>query len=163
MGQQPAPLSCVSNLTTQLKHVPFFLSPVCATPGQYWDSASAQAAGDGPGPGAGGRGGGRGVMEHDRLLPVVKRHTSPMCSPSLVNVSTRHTTAADSFHSPSCGRRAEDRLLCVCCQEHERAVVLLPCRHWVLCRECARAVAKGKGGCPICRAAIQGRERVSLA
>jgi Zinc finger, C3HC4 type (RING finger) len=39
---------------------------------------------------------------------------------------------------------------CVVCFQREREVVLYPCTHWCLCRECKRSVYK----CPICRARI---------
>jgi len=40
---------------------------------------------------------------------------------------------------------AEDRLLCVVCQDSERGVLLVPCGHCVLCVDCAPACVD----CPI--------------
>lgn len=39
--------------------------------------------------------------------------------------------------------------LCVICQEHEKSVVLLPCRHMCLCDKCASMEAVTS--CPLCR------------
>jgi hypothetical protein len=43
----------------------------------------------------------------------------------------------------------DERRLCVVCQENEKAVVLLPCRHMCLCSECADHEAMMH--CPLCR------------
>ena len=39
--------------------------------------------------------------------------------------------------------------LCVICQEHEKSVVLLPCRHMCLCDKCSSLAAVTS--CPLCR------------
>ena len=54
---------------------------------------------------------------------------------------------------------AEDRMLCVVCQESERGVLLVPCGHCVLCPECAPACS----ACPICRADVAERKAVVLS
>ena len=66
-------------------------------------------------------------------------------------VCTRSAEAATSA--------AEDRLLCVVCQEGERSVVLVPCGHAALCAECAPACAL----CPICRADVAERRAMVLS
>ena len=48
------------------------------------------------------------------------------------------------------------RLLCC---ERPRAVLLQPCHHLCLCRDCAARVAE----CPMCRAAIRRRVNVFLS
>jgi hypothetical protein len=44
----------------------------------------------------------------------------------------------------------------VVCMEERRRVVLLPCKHMVLCEGCAEACLGGKqeGECPVCRVAV---------
>ena len=47
-------------------------------------------------------------------------------------------------------RQWEERL-CVACMEHERKVVLLPCRHMCMCKPCTDKVLEDTGQCPVCR------------
>ena len=46
-----------------------------------------------------------------------------------------------------------DQRLCVICQESEKSVLLLPCRHLCLCKGCSRRSELDK--CPLCRKAIE--------
>ncbi|XP_035840065.1 uncharacterized protein LOC110918710 isoform X4 [Helianthus annuus] len=46
-----------------------------------------------------------------------------------------------------------EKVLCRVCYERELSVVLLPCRHWVLCSKCSEKCKK----CPICRVNIDER------
>jgi hypothetical protein len=46
----------------------------------------------------------------------------------------------------------DDRILCVVCQDAERAVILEPCGHVCMCMACA--TKQQTNGCPTCRAAI---------
>jgi len=54
----------------------------------------------------------------------------------------------------------EDSRLCVVCQGAEKSVVLLPCRHVCLCKDCARNDAVAD--CPLCRVPIQDRIAVFM-
>ena len=54
---------------------------------------------------------------------------------------------------------AEDRQLCIVCTTEERQIVIAPCQHCVLCERCAEQVQT----CPICRADIQSRQRLTLS
>lgn len=49
------------------------------------------------------------------------------------------------------GKQKEERL-CVICQEKEKTVVLLPCRHMCLCDDCS--IHEQLGQCPLCRRPI---------
>lgn len=44
--------------------------------------------------------------------------------------------------------------LCVICQEHQKCVLTLPCRHVCLCRECCVRLYRYQRTCPICRTFI---------
>ena len=44
-----------------------------------------------------------------------------------------------------------DKVTCVVCFSAERNVLLLPCKHLVLCSACASKVS----ACPMCRTAVQ--------
>ncbi|KAL7618518.1 hypothetical protein Lser_V15G00621 [Lactuca serriola] len=46
-----------------------------------------------------------------------------------------------------------EKILCRVCFEREISIVLLPCRHWVLCSVCSEKCKK----CPICRVNIEDR------
>jgi len=52
----------------------------------------------------------------------------------------------------------EDTRLCVVCQSNEKSVVLLPCRHVCLCKECANN--DNIVDCPLCRERI--RDRIAV-
>ena len=49
---------------------------------------------------------------------------------------------------------------CVVCMRAERSVVLLPCRHAVLCGACSAHIEKSSNRCPLCRMAIESTMRV---
>ncbi|KAK1427262.1 hypothetical protein QVD17_15945 [Tagetes erecta] len=50
-------------------------------------------------------------------------------------------------------RLQNEKVLCRVCFEKELSIVLLPCRHWVLCSKCSEKCKK----CPICRVNIDER------
>lgn len=54
----------------------------------------------------------------------------------------------------------EDSRMCVVCQANEKSVVLLPCRHVCLCKECASNELVED--CPLCREKIRDRITVFL-
>ena len=96
--------------------------------------------------------------------PTLHRPTHPHPIPLEVASATSTTQLlARTRKAEDTARRAEDRLLCVVCAERERRIVLLPCRHCVLCRECASVVAHGSGTCPMCRCVIKSRHQINLA
>ena len=45
--------------------------------------------------------------------------------------------------------------LCVVCQEREKKVLLLPCKHLCMCQQCSNQIGKGDAMCPLCRVPIQ--------
>ena len=49
---------------------------------------------------------------------------------------------------------------CVVCMRAERSVVLLPCRHAVLCGACSAHIEKSSNRCPLCRVAVESTMRV---
>ncbi len=52
------------------------------------------------------------------------------------------------------GNQKEQRL-CVICQEKEKSVVLIPCRHLCLCADCANHEQLKL--CPLCRRQIESK------
>ena len=70
-----------------------------------------------------------------------------------------HEAVARAREAEKAASAAEDRLVCVVCQEGERSVVLVPCGHAALCAECAPACAL----CPICRADVAERRAMVLS
>ena len=52
------------------------------------------------------------------------------------------------------GDDGDDDDMCIVCMERERSVVLMPCRHIVMCAECGHHVVSLKNGCPMCRQEI---------
>lgn len=51
--------------------------------------------------------------------------------------------------------RLEEEKVCVVCQERGRSVLILPCRHFCMCDECAVRIVYGDGMCPVCRTGIR--------
>jgi hypothetical protein len=50
----------------------------------------------------------------------------------------------------------EDEYLCVVCEESKKQVILLPCKHMCLCKNCAAGcLFKTLNECPMCRAKIE--------
>ena len=70
-----------------------------------------------------------------------------------------HEAVARARAAEAATSAAEDRLLCVVCQDEERSVVLVPCWHCALCAACAPACA----ACPICRTDVTERRAVVLS
>ena len=67
-------------------------------------------------------------------------------------LSRQLLVAAKEIHEQVKAERNLSR--CVVCLEGERSVVLLPCRHAVLCTKCSGLVQQTSGRCPVCRAGI---------
>jgi hypothetical protein len=44
----------------------------------------------------------------------------------------------------------EDAHLCVVCMEEPRSIVLVPCGHMALCKECCEHIMQEKKECPMC-------------
>jgi hypothetical protein len=43
---------------------------------------------------------------------------------------------------------------CIVCMDKKYEVVLVPCGHYCLCKECAQHLQKSKSNCPLCRQKI---------
>ena len=67
---------------------------------------------------------------------------------NLKRVKTEEVNAMEHKHN--------DKVKCVVCQDEERVILVLPCSHLDICRECVIAVSD----CPTCRTKID--KRVSL-
>ena len=50
-----------------------------------------------------------------------------------------------------------DSKLCVVCQDAQKDVIFLPCRHMCACTSCARRLVGRLALCPVCRAPIRQR------
>ena len=52
----------------------------------------------------------------------------------------------------------KDKRLCVVCQDNVKNILLMPCRHVCMCRQCLREIRQGRLGllqCPLCRTRIE--------
>uniref|UniRef100_A0A453KTA2 RING-type domain-containing protein n=1 Tax=Aegilops tauschii subsp. strangulata TaxID=200361 RepID=A0A453KTA2_AEGTS len=58
-----------------------------------------------------------------------------------------------------CERLKNERILCRICFERDICIVLLPCRHHVLCEPCSDKCQS----CPICRVPIESKSSVNDA
>lgn len=50
---------------------------------------------------------------------------------------------------------ATEQLICVVCQENQRCILILPCRHVCLCSDCSNQMQFYNNICPICRQEIE--------
>lgn len=55
-----------------------------------------------------------------------------------------------------------DDLFCVVCQERDKCILILPCKHLCLCNECNRMLKTYNRVCPICRTKVQNTMKVFL-
>ena len=73
----------------------------------------------------------------------------------------RATAAASASGTPGQAFKGKSknvlgsRWLCVVCMCEPRGVVLLPCRHMVLCRGCSARVEAQGSGCPLCQQGVE--------
>lgn len=51
-------------------------------------------------------------------------------------------------------REREDKL-CVICQDREKCIMILPCRHLCVCTDCCQPLLRHNNSCPICRRPCQ--------
>jgi len=48
----------------------------------------------------------------------------------------------------------EDKL-CVVCQDNEKCIMILPCRHLCICETCQEPLRQIRNTCPICRKGVK--------
>ena len=51
-------------------------------------------------------------------------------------------------------REREDKL-CVVCQDKEKCIMILPCRHLCICQDCQAPLQERNNHCPICRRPVR--------
>jgi len=51
-------------------------------------------------------------------------------------------------------REREDRLCCIC-QDHEKCIMMLPCRHLCICERCQQLLKNHGNSCPMCRKPVK--------
>lgn len=49
---------------------------------------------------------------------------------------------------------------CIICQEQEKCMLILPCKHVCLCEECFRTLYRYNHSCPVCRSVIQNTMKI---
>jgi hypothetical protein len=52
-----------------------------------------------------------------------------------------------------------ERLLCIVCLDKEKSTMLLPCKHFMYCENCA-AFALAQKKCSYCSGAVEGQDRI---
>jgi chromosome segregation ATPase len=95
-------------------------------------------------------------QEQQRLQRVISDQEQLLADP---DVSGKASTLAALLHQTEKQLAAanEGLYLCHVCFEHQSSVVLFPCRHFGLCRECAANVGEE---CPFCREVVERVEQV---
>ena len=76
--------------------------------------------------------------------------------------SATPATAAAGMRVPSPGGKVPrpKRVECVVCLDARAEVMLLPCKHTILCQTCAELVREGGKTCPMCRTPVEGEVMV---
>ena len=71
--------------------------------------------------------------------------------------NTTNNDHETSFSSALIKPQDPERMLCVVCMEREKRVVLLPCKHCCMCKECTDQIVahwRDQAQCPVCRQLI---------
>lgn len=82
-----------------------------------------------------------GVLALDTPVPGVPVRASDSAAPP-----------RDAFAAPT--DSAADDTECIVCMAEPRAVLVMPCRHFCLCRSCAAELRRQLQPCPICRTGV---------
>lgn len=78
--------------------------------------------------------------------------SSTETTPPPFTMTLRRSTRQDKLKSLQRQLEQErEKQLCVVCQDAERSIILLPCRHFALCRSCIEALLERQHTCPVCR------------
>lgn len=89
----------------------------------------------------------------DIQLPTVNAH----------NVRRSTTPSRLNVHSPEDFQKEiekeKEKTKCVVCQDHDKSVLILPCKHLCLCLQCGNTIARSRNVerrvCPLCRKKIE--------
>lgn len=66
------------------------------------------------------------------------------------------------FGESICAKEGDKQNLCVVCHDQHRSVLLLPCKHLCLCRDCYRKLKDYNRQCPLCRTAFRHNMKVYI-
>ncbi|ONM54925.1 Transmembrane Fragile-X-F-associated protein [Zea mays] len=70
-----------------------------------------------------------------------------------LQLALEEQTEMANHSQQQCDRLRNERILCRICFERDICIVMLPCRHHVLCEPCSNKCQS----CPICRLTVEGR------
>lgn len=87
------------------------------------------------------------VCSHDVTTALRATSATPVSSAVTSRKQVRPADGADSGWP--------EHWLCVVCHSEQRCVLLLPCRHFCLCKSCSRLLDCGP--CPVCRSTVSER------
>ena len=101
---------------------------------------------------------GQEAMRAAAKTTYLDRLEEDMTAQALHNSNDNNHTA--SFASTSSKPQDPERM-CVVCMEREKSVVLMPCKHQCICKECVdqlkriAQIERKKPMCPVCRELIR--------
>ncbi|KAF6202088.1 hypothetical protein GE061_004485 [Apolygus lucorum] len=75
------------------------------------------------------------------------------CATKVVREAISHTPTKAALQIKLEKEKASTQ--CVVCMDKRRDVMILNCRHLLMCRQCAVTVAVSTGACPVCRSPIE--------
>ena len=79
-----------------------------------------------------------------------------MLTPATEVAASASQLAINQSQPASASPMEEDEHLCVVCEDGKKGVLLIPCKHMCLCRDCAnRCLFKTIKDCPMCRTKIE--------
>lgn len=98
----------------------------------------------------------RRYLRHSYLLGRAKT-SAFLIRTKLFVTSLFKSTSQDEDMKNNGDDTSEETRLCIICQENDKCIVLLPCRHLCLCVDCTETHSIYQNFCPICRTVIKRR------
>ena len=68
-----------------------------------------------------------------------------------LNLRSRYVARISSPPRKASLVQDQENMLCVVCQDRDKCIIILPCRHLCLCSVCSDIIQRELGVCPICR------------
>lgn len=95
--------------------------------------------------------------DEDRAREAEKRRNYDLLLKRRINKKGDRRGSTDSVEDlllREVEREREDKL-CVICQDKEKCIMILPCRHLCICESCQAPLRTHRNICPICRKEVK--------
>jgi len=89
-----------------------------------------------------------GINHHENEASLSSARSLRFRSGPRVELGKTNDTKQHLLHQLE---QEQESRLCVVCQDRNKCVIVLPCRHLCLCTECSVIIKRDHGTCPMCR------------